>query len=131
MKVVAHRPDEPLEVEPSVDQRAFKERIYNVWNIIAEAVQTTYREALHADVLIQATGLAYISLVSIIPLVAVSFVIFKTVGGFERLMTIIQPLIVQNLAEGAGEEALLKIQDFVQGVAYVDDRYLTVHVESL
>ncbi len=124
MKIVP--PREEIDPEETLDSSAeeastTEERTF--W-IIHRRVQDrflitwrdTRRLVLSAEVPLVAAGLAYITLGAIIPILVVSFAVFETVGGFDKLMDIIRPFIVQNLAEGAGETALREIERVVAQV---------------
>lgn len=63
-----------------------------------------------------ASSLAYTTILSLIPLLAMSFAIFKAFGGMERLLETIQPFILSNLAEGTSEEVLKRIESFISNV---------------
>lgn len=69
-----------------------------------------------AQLPIVAGHLAYISILSIVPLIAVSFSIFQAFGGMERLYSTIEPLIINNLAENASEDAMNAIRGFISNI---------------
>ncbi len=75
--------------------------------LIAEVAHDTYRRARRCEVLMVASGLAYITIVSIFPMMALSFVIFQAVGGTERLLEALEPIIQQTLTPKTG----LKVQE--------------------
>ncbi|MBK9294940.1 MAG: YihY family inner membrane protein [Oligoflexia bacterium] len=52
----------------------------------------------------QSTALAYTTLVSLVPLCAVAFFLFKSFGGFENLQSALEPLMQQNLAPAFGDK---------------------------
>lgn len=83
---------------------------------VGGVIRDTYRQALHADIPIVASGLAYITLASFLPLLVVSFVIFRSFGGISRLLDTVRPILDQNLAESARDEVLIHIQAFLQGM---------------
>ena len=63
-----------------------------------------------------ASSLAYTTLLSIIPAVAVSFAIFKSFGGLEKLSSEIEPFVISHLTEGASEEAIAGLQNFIGNI---------------
>jgi membrane protein len=69
-----------------------------------------------ARLTLMASSLAYATLLSIIPALAVSFALFKAFGGMDRLYDAIAPVVVDYLAQGAGREATHTIQKFIGGV---------------
>lgn len=60
-----------------------------------------------------ASSLAYTTLLSIIPLLAVSFAIFQAFGGMEKLYATVEPFILANLAEGSSEEVISHLRRFI------------------
>jgi len=70
-----------------------------------------YREA---NLLTTASSLAYTTILSIIPFLAMSFAIFKAFGGLEKLYATIEPFILNNLAEGASDEVIKRISGFIE-----------------
>jgi membrane protein len=66
-----------------------------------------------SQILLVASSLAYTTILSIIPLLAVSFAIFQAFGGLDKLYAGIEPFIVANLAEGTGDEATAHIREFI------------------
>lgn len=80
----------------------------------------TYLEVLRqireSQLLLVASSLAYTTILSIIPAIAMSFAIFKAFGGLERLETTVESFILSNLTEGSGEQAIAAIQGFIRNV---------------
>jgi len=66
-----------------------------------------------ANLLAVASSLAYTTILSIVPALAVSFAIFKAFGGMDRLYGALEPLILDNLTEGASEEAVSALHQFI------------------
>ena len=52
---------------------------------------------------IRATALAYTTLLSIVPVIAVMMAFTKAFGGFAKIETLLEPIILDNLTEGSGE----------------------------
>ncbi len=70
-------------------------------------------EVVEANLLMVASSLAYTTLLSIVPLLAVSFAIFQAFGGMQKLYGVIEPLILSNLAQGTSEEVIALIHKFI------------------
>jgi len=66
-----------------------------------------------AQLLMVASSLAYTTILSIVPVLAVSFAIFKAFGGMERLYNFIEPLVLSNLAEGTSSEVIDALHRFI------------------
>ena len=64
----------------------------------------------------RASSLAYTTILSIIPVLAVSFSIFHAFGGLEKLYGTIEPFIIENLAESASEDAMKAIRTFLSNI---------------
>ena len=80
---------------------------------LARVFSETHKQMQQAQLLMVAASLAYTSILSIIPLLAVSFAIFKAFGGMERIYSTVEPLVLSNLAEGTGEEMILALKGFI------------------
>lgn len=76
--------------------------------------QNTWKQIQNAQLLMVASSLAYTTILSVIPLLALSFAIFEAFGGMQKLLNTIQPFILSNLAEGASDEVIAIIQSFVK-----------------
>jgi membrane protein len=63
--------------------------------------------------LVRSTALAYTTLLSIVPLLAVSFSIFKAFGGLEGSMGKIQTFIISNLTPGTSETITTYLNQFM------------------
>lgn len=86
------------------------------WPRFVAALKETRQIFVDAQLPLNASSLAYTTVLSIIPLLAVSFSIFKAFGGLETLYKTIEPYILSNLAEGTGDEAILHIQSFISNI---------------
>ncbi|MDP8228605.1 MAG: YhjD/YihY/BrkB family envelope integrity protein [Candidatus Electryoneaceae bacterium] len=62
----------------------------------------TLREYLDDRLLLRAMGLTFGSLFALIPLLIISFSIFKVFGGGEWFMEMLQPVLERNLTPGSG-----------------------------
>src|SRR5207253_1130669 len=67
-----------------------------------------------AQLLIVASSLAYVTILSIIPVLAVSFAIFKAFGGMSRVYDVIEPIVLANLTEGTGAQVVTTLRGFVE-----------------
>jgi membrane protein len=76
-------------------------------------VVTQFKEA---EISLSASSLAYTTILSIIPLLAVSFSVFKAFGGLDQLYGALEPFIFENLAEGSDEETLGLIRQFIGNI---------------
>jgi len=76
-------------------------------------IVTVVREA---QLPLAASSLAYVTVLSIVPLLAVSFSIFQAFGGIERLYEVIEPFIIENLAQGSSEQAMAAIRGFIGNI---------------
>lgn len=89
---------------------------FSTWPLpkrIAAVSKETLRQFNEAQLLLVASSLAYTTILSIIPAIAVSFSIFKAFGGASQLYERIEPFIIENLAEGADDQALTAIRSFI------------------
>lgn len=68
---------------------------------------------MQAQLLMVASSLAYTTILSIIPLLAMSFAIFKAFGGLDKLYETLEPFVVSNLAEGASDEVITHLESFI------------------
>lgn len=69
-----------------------------------------------AQLLLVASSLAYTTILAIVPVLAVAFSIFKSFGGLDTLYSTIEPLILENLAKGSGEQAMETLRGFVGNI---------------
>lgn len=76
-------------------------------------LRETWRQIQSAQILLVASSLAYTTILSIIPLLAVSFAIFQAFGGLEKLYSTVEPFIIENLAESASADAMETIRKFI------------------
>ena len=84
--------------------------------IVPRVLRQTIGYIQSAQLLMVASSLAYTTLLSIIPLLAVSFSIFKAFGGLGKLYATIEPLILDNLAEGSSDQAIDQIHHFIENI---------------
>ena len=79
-------------------------------------LRDTRVQTKEAHLIMVASSLAYTTILSIIPALAVSFSIFKAFGGMDKLLATIQPFILENLAEGASDEVMATISGFINNI---------------
>ncbi len=90
-------------------------RTRELWAEARELAVDMSRMMTGTHLLTQAASLAYTTILSIIPALAVSFATFKAFGGMEKVYATIEPLIMQNLAEGS-DDAIGAIRGFIANV---------------
>jgi membrane protein len=83
---------------------------------LKNTARDTHRQFDDAQLLMVAGNLAYTTILSLIPALAVSFAIFKAFGGLDRLYEIVQPFILTHLTEGAGDQAIVAMKQFLGNV---------------
>lgn len=77
------------------------------------ALRDIRKQIAEAQLLMAASSLAYTTILSLIPLLAVSFSIFQAFGGMDRLYALIEPLVLKYVAEAASDEALTAIRNYI------------------
>jgi membrane protein len=85
-------------------------------SVARDTLIDTIRKIKETDTPRAASALAYTTILSIIPLLAVSFSIFKAFGGLDKLYGAIEPFIFENLAEGSDEKTLEMLRSFVGNI---------------
>lgn len=76
----------------------------------------TLRDIKKSDVQILASSLAFATVISIVPLLAVSLSVFKFYGGFESLIKKIEPFLLQHLVAGSGTDVSQALQKAITRV---------------
>src|SRR4051794_41077077 len=74
----------------------------------------TWIQMKEAQLLMAASSLAYTTILSIIPVLAVSFAVFQAFGGLDKVYDVVEPLILSNLSEGTGDQVIDNIHTFIQ-----------------
>ncbi len=77
-------------------------------------IQITIREFLDDHLLLRAMAMTFATLLSLIPLLIISFSMFKLFGGGEWFMDMLRPLLETNLAPGFGSVVGQKIETLLQ-----------------
>ena len=81
-----------------------------------EVTVLTARSLYNENVTLRAAALTYHTLLSIVPLMAVAFALFKAFGGLQRLERPMRDLVVQNLAVGREVEVGRWIDQFISNI---------------
>jgi membrane protein len=71
------------------------------------------RQMARAQLSLVASSLAFTTILSAVPLLAVSFAMFKALGGTPRLYETVEPFILENLAEGTSDGVIAMIHRFI------------------
>jgi membrane protein len=81
---------------------------------LPDVVKDTAAQMKQAQLFQVASSLAYTTVLSIIPVLAVSFAVFQAFGGLQKIYGMIKPLILSNLAQGASEDVIATLQKFIE-----------------
>ncbi|MFW5878336.1 MAG: YihY family inner membrane protein [Myxococcota bacterium] len=68
------------------------------------------------EVRLRAAGLTLITLLSVVPFLAVVFWVFQAFGGVEDLRSRVEPFIYENLAPGSQQEAIRWLNAFIDQI---------------
>ncbi len=90
--------------------------IHRLSRQLKETLLDTAQQFQEAQILMVAGSLAYTTILSVIPALAVSFAIFKAFGGLEKLYETFQPFILDHLAENAGAQAIEAMKGFLGNI---------------
>ena len=80
------------------------------FRLAGRSLRHTSQDMLSSDIQILASSLAFATVISIVPLLAVSLSVFQFYGGFESLIKRIEPLLLQHLVTGSGGDVSRAIQ---------------------
>ncbi|MDZ4675872.1 MAG: YihY family inner membrane protein [Oligoflexia bacterium] len=80
------------------------------------AIKQFWKKSQQDLIFTQATALAYTTLLSLVPVLAVAFFLFKAFGGFESLQAKLLPLIEQNLAPSFSDQISNYLTQFLTNV---------------
>ncbi|HVK60763.1 MAG TPA: YihY/virulence factor BrkB family protein [Bdellovibrionales bacterium] len=81
-----------------------------------QIVWQTIQQMRDSDAPILAGSLAFTTVISLVPLLAVSLSVFMAYGGLESLFQKIEPFILQNLVEASGAEISRLLRRSIQRV---------------
>lgn len=70
----------------------------------------------NADIRLLASALAFATLISLVPLLAVSLSVFHSFGGFEFLLKKVEPFLLQNLVPASSTDIVLAIRGALRRV---------------
>lgn len=84
----------------------------NGWRILL----ATWRRIQQADIELIAGSLSYTTVLSLVPLLAVSLSVFQWLGGLEGLLKQVEPFILKNLSESSGVELSRHLSRAIQRV---------------
>jgi len=73
----------------------------------------TWRRSKRAQLPLVASSLSFTTILSLIPLLAVSFAIFQVFGGMDKVSGTIEQFILDNLAEGVSDQVIDVIRRFI------------------
>ena len=91
---------------PKIPLKTYRDKLIGVF-------KDTFRYIKEAQIPLIASSLAYTTILSIVPLLAVSFAIFQAFGGLEKIYAMLEPIIIENLAQGQGEQTAKTIKEFI------------------
>ena len=81
-----------------------------------EVTVLTLRSLKQENITIRAAALTYHTMLSIVPLLAVAFALFKAFGGLKRLEGPLKAAIVENLAAGREKEVAAWLDQFISNI---------------
>jgi len=76
-------------------------------------IQITGREFFADRLLLRSIALTFATLLSVIPVLAISFSMFKLFGGGEWFMEVLRPVLMQNLAPGSEQLITHRIEELI------------------
>jgi membrane protein len=85
----------------------------DLWRYVREfagVIVATWRQMVVSDVSLLAGSLSFSTVISIVPLLAVSLSLFNAYAGFESLVAKIEPFIIQNFVAASGADAIRVIR---------------------
>ena len=91
-------------------------RVFKFFELVIAICKDTIAQIQQAQLLMMSSSLAYTTILSIIPLLAVSFAVFQAFGGMEKVYGVIEPLILSHLAQGTGHEAIDVLRSFIANI---------------
>ncbi len=76
-------------------------------------IKEFWRKSEHDLVFTQATALSYTTLISMVPLLAVAFFLFKSFGGFDIVIKDLGPIIENNLAPSFSDKISVYLDEII------------------
>lgn len=96
--------------------RLTKQPWFKPFQDFGTVIWRVWRQMRDSDTPILAGSLAFSTVISLVPLLAVSLSVFTAYGGLESLLNKIEPFILQNLVEASGAEISRGIRRAIQRV---------------
>ncbi len=81
---------------------------------VGRFLQITVREFISDRLVLKAMALTFVTLLSLIPLLVISFSLFRLFGGGEWYAEAVRPLILQYLAPGSGPTVVERLQEVIE-----------------
>ncbi|MFH0882072.1 MAG: YihY/virulence factor BrkB family protein [bacterium] len=97
------------EPKDEIPTQPVRRALYHAWRF----TQITFREILSDRIPLKSMALTFATLLSIIPLLAFSFSLFRLFGGGEWFADTLRPFILENLAPGTGPRVAERIQELI------------------
>lgn len=101
-----------------------KSKTWGAFRTSGRIAMKTWKRMQAADVAVLAESLSFETVLSLVPLLAVSLSVFKAFGGFETLIKQFEPFIISNFVEASGahvsqfiRDAIARIQSQALGIA--------------
>jgi membrane protein len=82
-----------------------------------EVLVLTIRSLRQEEITLRAAALTYRTLLSIVPLLAVGFALFKAFGGLQRLERPLRQLVLENLAAGQAEKVGAYLDTTIENIS--------------
>ena len=76
----------------------------------------TARSVVQEEISLRAAALTYRTLLSIVPLLAVGFALFKAFGGLKKFEAPLREVIIENMAVGRGQEVGHWLEKFISNI---------------
>lgn len=86
------------------------------WQKAKVAAQLFYQKAMNDNIFDRAASISFQALFSIIPLIAIGYVIFALSGGFEDVSKLLEAWVAQNLAPAASDDVVGYLQTIRKNV---------------
>jgi membrane protein len=91
-------------------------KLSSPFRTLSKVIWKTVHQMHAADAQILAGSLAFTTVISLVPLLAVSMSVFMAYGGLESLLQKVEPFILQNFVEASGAEFSRALRRAIQQV---------------
>jgi membrane protein len=81
------------------------------------SLKDMFRQTQDGEIRLVASALAFSTLLSLVPFIAVTLSIFKSIGGLEFLYPKVESFLLAYVEQGVGEKAILFVQKILQRVS--------------